>query len=471
LRYSQEFAAEIVRYTNSHATPKAASTEEDPVSKPNLGVSVYCRKRPLFDHEKEAGDFDVVRVQQNGTSVTLFRTVMEADMKTKVIQPVEFPCTAAFGEKIASETVYRKVAQPMVQKVMEGGKATILMFGQTGSGKSYTMSALERLSFSQMFARNSLKDAVVQVQYLELCGKLCRDLIVASDNTTPIKLRDAADGSVRFVNAASISVDGAEQLLRVVEAAKDRRATQATDKNEVSSRSHALCQVSISFLDGRRGTLTLIDCAGTERKNDSMYHTKDRQSESTEINASLYALKEVLRARTSKSNNVHVPYRSSLLTRVLRESLENDEAQLAIIATIAPNATDFEHTLHTLTTVTSLIGTGAESGETQRVAPPVSNEKLPAAPKSWSHDELMQWMSDKRLIGKSVVSEAVNGRQVMRMSKVQLRNTFYEDNEAAKADRLFQLLRAESDRIGRLELKRRMAKGNSAGGSSTPIRW
>jgi kinesin family protein 2/24 len=81
------------------------------------------------------------------------------------------------------------------------------------------------------------------------------------------------------------------------------------------------------------------------------------KKETSEINASLYALKECIRARAkSSSKNPYVPYRASNLTRLLRESSENEEAKLCIIATIAPNATDTEHPMETLKTVSSLAG-------------------------------------------------------------------------------------------------------------------
>ncbi len=93
----------------------------------------------------------------------------------------------------------------------------------------------------------------------------------------------------------------------------------------------------------KRGVLTLIDCAGSERRHDSMYHSSERQKESAEINASLWALKECIRARAT--NNSRIPYRNSNLTRILRESFERQNARLCVIACVAPNATDTEHTV------------------------------------------------------------------------------------------------------------------------------
>merc|ERR1711957_401758 len=104
----------------------------------------------------------------------------------------------------------------------------------------------------------------------------------------------------------------------------------------MGSRSHAVCQIQIK--GKMRGVLTLIDCAGSERSHDCMYHSSERQKETAEINASLWALKECVRARVNKLKRI--PFRSSSLTRILKESFERDGARLCVIACVAPNATD-----------------------------------------------------------------------------------------------------------------------------------
>jgi kinesin family protein 2/24 len=410
-------------------------------------------------------------------NLVVYRTQMHADMRTKQVQPVVFGCTAAFDEKVSSVDVYRTTAMPLVQQAVEGGVATLLMFGQTGSGKTYTMTAMEELLAADVFtfdpntttntasATGKLKVEVC-VQYLELCGKICRDLLDDSRAEVRIVDNNDEDGSVCFVNATSVVVETAEELVNVMAEAKQRRATQATEKNDESSRSHAVCQMTInanfeeesqSPAAWQRGILTLVDCAGTERRNDSMYHSRSRQAESNEINASLYALKECIRARSSSNSSRYVPYRSNILTRVLRESLERRDARLAVIATVAPNATDTEHTIQTLKTVSTLIGSSSEEGPLQKVSPSSCKfEEHPIAPKKWDHQALVEWLSEKKLLGKPVPGH-VDGRLTMKMSKILLRNTFYEDDGMDKAEVLFRCLRSETDRVDRLDWKRRIA--------------
>jgi len=124
-----------------------------------------------------------------------------------------------------------------------------------------------------------------------------------------------------------------------------RRHTESTSANDTSSRSHALCLVRLS----NGGKLVLVDCAGTERRKDSMYHTKDRQVEGAQINASLHALKECIR---HKAESNHVPthiYRSSGLTKLLADAFTGN-GQLCVFCTVSPCATDVDHSLTTLRT-------------------------------------------------------------------------------------------------------------------------
>jgi len=203
----------------------------------------------------------------------------------------------------------------------------------------------------------------IRIHFLELRGKQIRDLLASytgsncADASVRIVDRPGVRGGVCFVGAQSVVADSECALLKVLEAAKHKRATHATERNFVSSRSHAVCQLTVFSANrpdcatestaGEVGQLiTLVDCAGTERNNDSLFHSAERQGESAEINASLFVLKEVIRKRnllsSSRKSHFVVPYRQSNLTRILRQGLEHPNSHLAVIATVAPNATDTE---------------------------------------------------------------------------------------------------------------------------------
>ena len=352
-------------------------------------------------------------------------------MKTKTVEPVQFPCSRAFDEAATNEQVYQQVGQPLLDHAEKGGLATLLMFGQTGSGKSYTMLGIEQALAGKLFTG---RQRHVVVQFIELAGQNCNDLLQDENSTggATVRIVDQDDGTVNYANALSIPVNNHKDFKRLLRDAKQRRATEATDKNSVSSRSHAICQITLFEQEQRLGVLTLVDAAGSERRNDSMYHSRSRQDESVEINKSIYALKECIRARTlrKKKPGTFIPYRASNLTRVLRESFERPDAELAIIATVAPNASDTEHTYRTLETVLSLWGMTPTLGPVRAIMPQVS-KPLDESPSKWSHDDLVKWLSQHGCLGDKPVPTSMDGKAIMKMTSLQFRLVLFRDSKCA----------------------------------------
>ena len=112
--------------------------------------------------------------------------------------------------------------------------------GQTGSGKTHTLAGMEE-RFAKHLFRMISDSAQVKVQFIELVGKGCKDLLGSGD----VKLVDRADGSVQLLNALSVDVNSPEELFASILHGKRQRATQATAKNSASSRSHAVCQITV----------------------------------------------------------------------------------------------------------------------------------------------------------------------------------------------------------------------------------
>jgi kinesin family member 2/24 len=463
LHHGDDFKASIAAYRIQQASPRPNHTLAA-----NLhlrggfgknGVSTFVRKRPIFDYELDRGDFDVLftEAKEDHDSVVVHVCQMHADMQQQLVKTVSFPCSAAFDESCSNEELYQNIARPLVNLAIEGGLATILMYGQTGSGKSFTMTGIEERICVELFT-NLATGAKVSVQFVELKGKHCSDLL----EDGPVKIVDQADGSVRLLNAATVHAATPAELSQIIAGGKRRRSTKATDRNGVSSRSHAVCHMSI----GNHGMLTLIDLAGSERKNDSLYHTRDRQKESSEINASLWALKECIRSRASGNDTsaVHVPYRSSVLTRILREPLEREGAQLCVIATVAPNATDTEHTLETLKTLANFVGADSNSEETAVVTLPRNAVNNMIAPKQWDYKQVCSFLKKKNCIDEDfVVPERIDGRVLMRMNTIQIKITFFDGKRDAdeRAVKLFRCIRAETGRVSEIQLKRRMSAPSS----------
>lgn len=138
------------------------------------------------------------------------------------------------------------------------------------------------------------------------------------------------------------------------------RSTQATAKNSVSSRSHAVIEIVFTnkiIKNAEQGKLYLIDLAGSERNKDSVFHDKERIKESKDIMSSLMNLKDCIRNRTlyledqSSSKHYHIPFRSNKLTLLLKESLETENSRTTMslfICNVSPNNEDSAHSISSL---------------------------------------------------------------------------------------------------------------------------
>ena len=363
MKNARHFKASIAKYRGDHAHlffPTSSHTEmeqfeEDDedgddwgAGKRNGAVKVFVRKRPLFEYEAAQNMYDVVSVvtrpvqrlmiaqQQDQTAenavllgaiapsnqprqpgkLLIHNCMMHPDMRRMYHKACWFPSDRAFDEKTSNSTVYTTCAAPLVAHAAQGGVGTLFMYGQTGSGKTHTMSGIEEAMAAHLFdllggtpsstddTNSHRKSAQVRLRYFELVGKRCVDLIGANAGVE-LKLMNDGNDAVRPNGASEPEVASAVHLSQLLKLGKKRRATAATDINGGSSRSHAVCQLIIDH-GSANGLLTLVDCAGSERKEDSMYHDKERQRESTEINASLY-----VSCRPIMTNSALIPFNLS----------------------------------------------------------------------------------------------------------------------------------------------------------------
>ncbi|KAI9998667.1 hypothetical protein PInf_003253 [Phytophthora infestans] len=235
---------------------------------------------------------------------------------------------------------------------MGGGKSVCMMYGQTGSGKTYTMSGLFQFVANDLFMEIVRDvDFVVSVSAVEIAGSKCYDLI---HDRSKVLVCDDGEGNTTLVGTTEVEADSTNALLEVFDNVKDLRSTEATTVNHQSSRSHLVCYINLRHRSARDslgklyGQLVLLDLAGSERNEDSFYHDAARRKEAIEINKSHLALKECVRAIGREDNTGFVPYRASVLTRILKSCLWSTNSRASVIATISPLSIDTEHTLHTL---------------------------------------------------------------------------------------------------------------------------
>jgi kinesin family protein 2/24 len=227
----------------------------------------------------------------------------------------------------------------------------------------------------------------------------------------------------------------------------------------------------------RAPILTLVDCAGTERKEDSMWHDAERRKEGAEINQSLHALKECMRhwLLVQDGKTAHIPFRESARTRVLADSFMRADTQITVVGTVSPSCTDTEHTLTTLKTVASVAGTDHTIREVKKDVKPL--EVAPAAdtlpPKVWEHERVRSWLAEavssrgERLAELlPLLPDGMTGKTLMRMSAVQIKQHWGAPEQLAAA--LFHELRvetkkAEANKANRVKGARQAEQRRKAG--------
>lgn len=319
-----------------------------------LKINVVVRKRPVSQQEVDKKDYDSVTC--SNPVVHVHHCKYKVDGITKYLDTTKFAVDHAFGEDASNADVYQHTARELVEFALSGGRATCFAYGQTGSGKTYTMAGVQGIAARDIFHLLKLKKYAgrqlkVCVAFFELYGGRCIDLLHGR-NTCMV--REDGKGRVQIEGLHEVIVNHMDELLELIEQGNGDRTTHATEMNNVSSRSHAICQIAFreqnSYEKEPFGKLSLIDLAGSERGQDTKQHNKQRRAESAEINKSLLALKECIRALGNSGNGAptrHVPYRVSKLTMVLKDSFSSD-AKTVMISCVSPAASSSDHTLNTL---------------------------------------------------------------------------------------------------------------------------
>ena len=314
-------------------------------------IEVCVRKRPLSKKEIRNEETDIASKQgRNGLVITEPKIAVDL---TKYEQKHEFIFDHVFDENATNERIYRTAVRKLVLSVFNKGKATCFAYGQTGSGKTYTMMGNSKIKGMYLLAAKDIFNMLqneehsnleVHVGFFEIyCGQLF-DLLHDRKLLHP---REDHKKRVCIAGLQEVVVKSANELMQVMNHGNSCRSTGSNSTNNDSSRSHAILQIELKTPEGRgRGKISFIDLAGSERAADTKESDKQTRMEGAEINQSLLALKECIRALDQVQK--HTPFRQSKLTQVLRDSLIGQNARTCMIANISPNSLSGEHTLNTL---------------------------------------------------------------------------------------------------------------------------
>lgn len=282
---------------------------------------------------------------------------IKVDGITRYVENQNFEFDNWYGEEETTLGMYQNAILPEMDFIFNGGTLTIFAYGQTGSGKTFTINQLQGLLSKDLFRASVLHEEdtgnsyCFTVSYFEIYGSKVFDLL---SKRKELKIMETAKNKIEVPGLREIMVKDEEELAQVVEYGRNERCTEETVHNSTSSRSHAVCKIKLINADEpnskEEGSLLIVDLAGSERAHDSQDNTKDRQREGAEINKSLLALKECIRAMQSTRANKHIPFRTSKLTMVLKDSFvaEKSKVRVHMIACISPCHSSVDHTLNTL---------------------------------------------------------------------------------------------------------------------------
>ncbi|KAL5209439.1 hypothetical protein ABZP36_005062 [Zizania latifolia] len=334
-----------------------------------VNVQVVLRCRPLSEEEQKSNVQSAISCNDLKREVTVLHSLFKQTDKT-------FTFDRVFGPKAQQRAIYDHAVAPIVNDVLEGYNCTVFAFGQTGTGKTYTMEGEMRQKVGELSATAGVipravrhifdvlearkADYSMKVTFLELYNEDITDLLATEDQSRfpedrqkrAISLMEDGKGGAVIRGLEEIVVYSPSEIYSLLEHGSARRRTADTALNKQSSRSHAVFSIYIHVKETtvgnqelmKCGRLNLVDLAGSENIARSGAR-EGRAREAGEMNKSLLTLGRVITALVEHSG--HVPYRDSKLTRLLRESL-GGKAKTCIIATVSPSIHCLEETVVTL---------------------------------------------------------------------------------------------------------------------------
>ncbi|KAH3675636.1 hypothetical protein WICMUC_002553 [Wickerhamomyces mucosus] len=345
-----------------------------------IQVFVRCRGR----NAKETSTKSAVVVQVNndiGNEVVLNPSDelgVSAQLNSKIYQ-----FDKVFGPITDQRAIFQGVASPLFDEFLKGYNCTLLVYGMTSSGKTYTMtgecSTLENeiqsigdrsgiiprvlvKLFDVLNDAGQKGDFIVKCSFLELYNEELKDLL-AEDSNKKLRIFDQKNeasnspttpgnkSSIYIQNLEEVILKNADHGLRTLYKGLKLRQVAATKMNDVSSRSHTIFTITLFKQNHDTGELfriskmNLVDLAGSENisRSGALYQ---RAKEAGSINQSLLTLGRVINLLVDKTQQ-HIPYRESKLTRLLQDSL-GGRTKTCLIATISPARINYEETQSTL---------------------------------------------------------------------------------------------------------------------------
>ncbi|XP_048832905.1 kinesin-like protein KIF14 isoform X2 [Brienomyrus brachyistius] len=353
--------------TGADALPK-----QEPGKLENSAVTVAVRLRPFSSREKNEKVQQVVFMKDQET------VVQHPDSRQCYSFTFDFSFCSVDKSKpdfSSQQTIYEKLARPLLERAFEGYNTCLFAYGQTGSGKSYTMMGFDEETgviprfCEEVFSRitnseNTQVSCHLEMSYFEVYNEKIHDLLVVKDEQNgkklPLRVREHPVYGPYVADLSANVVSSYTDVQSWLELGNKQRATAATGMNDKSSRSHSvftlvMTQTKRELVEEEEhdhritSRINLVDLAGSERCS-SAQTWGDRLREGASINKSLLTLGKVISALSEQfqtRKRVFIPYRESVLTWLLKESLGGN-SKTAMIATVSPAGSNVEESLSTL---------------------------------------------------------------------------------------------------------------------------
>eukprot|EP00887_Chlorella_sp_A99_P003331 scaffold26.g3331.t1 len=318
-------------------------------------VKVFVRVRPTRAEGETSG---AVTIKPDGRGLVVCRDHGS-------IACSEFDFDAVLPPGATQSDVYQAAVRPIVEDVLAGYNGTVMAYGQTGAGKTFTLSSVQPTAIGMVpralaevfsaIAADPSHDYTCHLSYIQIYMELIQDLLRPdSDN---LQIREREQGGVFVSGVCQKEVASIEQCLALLQQGDRNRTTAFTALNASSSRSHAVMMLTVTkrkqvagtdlgeIMRVKVGQLFMVDLAGSERLKKSK-STGLRATEAKSINLSLTTLGMCINARADPAAT-HVPFRDSKLTRLLQESLGGN-AKTSLIVACCDAAEHVDETLQSL---------------------------------------------------------------------------------------------------------------------------
>lgn len=313
-------------------------------------IRVFCRCRPLSEQEASARHATVVdfTAAKDGDIAILTGSSTKKTFKFDRVYTPKDDQVDVFAD-----------ASPMATSVLDGYNVCIFAYGQTGTGKTFTMEGTEQnrgvnyRTLEQLFKiveeRKETSTFCMFVSVLEVYNEQIRDLLATAPASKRLEIKQASEGFHHVPGIVEAKVENIKEVWNVLSAGRNARAVGSNNVNEHSSRSHCILCITVrakNLISGEytKSKLWLVDLAGSERLAKTEVQG-ERLKEAQNINRSLSALGDVISALANKSS--HIPYRNSKLTQILQDSLGGDSKTLMFLQ-VSPSEQDLSETLSSL---------------------------------------------------------------------------------------------------------------------------